>query len=422
MTPAKLPPPRRGLAKNRAVRDPVGGIVRFNERREEERLGLKYRQMRGSPFAFFRGSSHLFWEDLVRDGEMPAAPAVWACGDLHLENFGSFRGDNGLVYFDLNDFDEAALAPATWEIARFVTSVFVAGSSLRLENTETTELANIFLSSYRTALIDGKARWVERTTAKGMVRTLLRQVKRRTSEILLASKTEVHDGQRRILIDGRRALSATDEQRKLLKAWARHFAASQPNPKFFRVLDAARRVAGMGSLGTQRFVLLVRGTGSPEGNVLLDAKEGRPSSLASFSPLAQPMWSDDATRAVMIQRRMQAIAPAFLRAVKMGRTSFIVRELQPSEDRLMLSRARGHSHRLRSVMQTMGHATAWAQLRSAGRDGSANADALIAFGRSTGWRRALVAYGRQYSRIVERDYRSFVVAHEDGGLAGSGGR
>ena len=417
MTPSKATTTRRALAKNRPVRDPVACIVRFNERREEERLALKYRAMRASPFAFFRGSAHLFWEDLARDNAIPAAPAVWACGDLHLENFGSFRGDTGLVYFDLNDFDEAALAPATWEIARFVTSVFVAGSSLRLENSETTELASIFLSAYRAALIDGKARWLERTTAKGMVRTLLRQVKRRTSALLLASKTEIHDGHRRILIDGRRALPATDAQRKLVKGWARHFAASQSNPKFFRILDAARRVAGTGSLGVQRFVLLVRGEGSPEGNVLLDAKEAKPSSLASFSPHAQPAWRDEATRVVKVQRRMQAIAPAFLRSVKMGRTSFVVRELQPTEDRLLLSSARGHTHRLRVVMQTMGHATAWAQLRSAGRDGSANADELIAFGRSTGWRRALLAYGRQYSRVVERDYKTFVVSHEDGGLS-----
>jgi uncharacterized protein (DUF2252 family) len=391
--------------------------MRFNDQREQERLGLKYRAMRSSVFAFFRGSAHLFWEDLARDDAFTTSPRVWSCGDLHLENFGSFRGDNGLVYFDVNDFDEGALAPATWDVARFVSSIFVAASSLRLDAAEASGLANIFLSSYQTALVDGKARWLERSTATGMVRTLLRQIKHRTSAMLLDNRTVLDGDRRHIRTDGSRALPATEEQRTQLDEWLKHFAASQPNPKFFKVLDVARRVAGMGSLGVPRFILLIRGDGSPDGNVLLDAKEARPSCLGSFARVAQPAWPNEATRVVQLQHRMQAIAPAFLRAVTMGSSSFVVRELQPSEDRLTLTDARGHSRRLRMVMQTMGHATAWAQLRSAGRDGSAIADELIAFGRQTGWRRTLLDFGRRYRHQVERDYKQFVVAHEDGALS-----
>ncbi|MEP6549976.1 MAG: DUF2252 family protein, partial [Gemmatimonadales bacterium] len=92
-------------------RDAKARIDRFNSGREPERLALKYREMCKSPFSFFRGSAHLFWEDLAtRKGVLPNSPLVWACGDLHLENFGSFQSNNGLAYFDLNDFDEAALA------------------------------------------------------------------------------------------------------------------------------------------------------------------------------------------------------------------------------------------------------------------------------------------------------------------------
>jgi len=82
--------------------------------------------MARDPFYFFRGTAHLFYEDLAGANTLPASPITWVCGDLHLENFGSYKGDNRLVYFDINDFDEAALAPASWELARMVTSIFVA--------------------------------------------------------------------------------------------------------------------------------------------------------------------------------------------------------------------------------------------------------------------------------------------------------
>ena len=69
--------------------------------------------MRKSAFAFLRATCHLFYEDLPKSPLLRKVPPVWACGDLHLENFGSYKGDNRLVYFDLNDFDEALLAPCT---------------------------------------------------------------------------------------------------------------------------------------------------------------------------------------------------------------------------------------------------------------------------------------------------------------------
>src|SRR6476660_10486811 len=104
--------------------------------------------MRKSPFSFFRGTAHLFWEDLAgHSGALPDAPLVWACGDLHLENFGSFRGDDALAHFDLNDFDEGALARATGELSRFVAGVFGAAPSLELIPGQAESLAAGFLDA-----------------------------------------------------------------------------------------------------------------------------------------------------------------------------------------------------------------------------------------------------------------------------------
>jgi uncharacterized protein (DUF2252 family) len=402
------------LQQRRTTADAPDRIERFNAGREPERLALKYRDMCKSPFAFFRGTAHLFWEDLAaRRSALPNGPLVWACGDLHFENFGSFQGDNGLSYFDLNDFDEAALAPATWEVSRFVASAYVAAPSLNLAGGEANALVKLFLDAYQTALGDGKARWIERATARGMVRTLLQRVSGQTRTMLINSRTILKSGQPRILIDGKHALSITDSQRTEVTRRLDEFARSQPDPDFFKVLDVARRVAGLGSLGLERYIVLVRGDGVRNGNALLDVKQAAPSSLARFERLRQPKWKSEADRVVAIQKRMQAIAPALLHAKKIGRGGYVLHELQPSNDRLSLKDARGNQHHLRSAAKAMGRVIAWAQLRSSGRQGSATADDLIEFAGASGWKRRLIDYGRSYETQVQADYKQFVDARKE---------
>jgi uncharacterized protein (DUF2252 family) len=395
-------------------RDIPERIKRFNAGREPERLALKYREMCKSPFSFFRGSAHLFWEDLsAQKGALPGSPTVWACGDLHLENFGSFQGNNGLSYFDLNDFDEAALAPSNWELSRFVASVYVAAPALGFSRANANDLVKLFLEAYRTALRHGKAHLVERDTATGMVKTLLERVKRRKRKLLIESRTSWKKGRRRLRIDGKHTLPATDDQRRDVARWLAKFARSQSDPSFFTVLDVARRVAGVGSLGLDRYVVLVRGDGGRDGNAIIDAKWPAPSTLARYDKVRQPRWKSEPDRVVAVEQRMQGTTPALLDAVKIGKSGYVLRELQPSKDRLTLKDARGRPGRLRSVISTMAHVTAWAQLRSSGRQGSAVADDLIAYADDTKWQRSLVDYGRMYASQVERDYKVFVRAQKE---------
>jgi uncharacterized protein (DUF2252 family) len=395
--------------QRRTTADALDRIERFNAGREPERLAIKYQDMCKSPFAFFRGTAHIFWEDLAaRRSALPDGPLVWACGDLHFENFGSFQGDNGLSYFDLNDFDESALAPAAWEVSRFVASAYVAAPTLNLALTEVNELVKVFLDAYRAALGDGKARWIERATASGMVRTLLQRVSAQTRAMLINARTIWKKGKRRIVIDDKRALPVTDSQRTSVTRRLDEFAKSEPDPDFFRVLDLARRVAGLGSLGLERYIVLVRGDGGRDGNALLDVKQAAPSSLARFERVRQPKWKSEADRVVAIQKRMQAIAPALLHARKIGRGGYVLHELQPSNDRLSLKDVGSDQHHLRSAAKAMGRVTAWAQLRSSGRQGSATADDLVAFAEASGWKRRLIDYGRSYETQVRQDYKRFV--------------
>jgi uncharacterized protein (DUF2252 family) len=241
-----------------------------------------------------------------------------------------------------------------------------------------------------------------------MVKTLLEQVKRRKRKLLIESRTSWKKGRRRLRIDGKHTLPATDDQRRDVARWLGKFARSQSDPSFFTVLDVARRVAGVGSLGLDRYVVLVRGDGGRDGNAIIDAKWPAPSSLARFDKVRQPRWKSEPDRVVAVEQRMQGTTPALLDAVKIGSGGYVLRELQPSKDRLTLKDARGRPGRLRSVISTMARVTAWAQLRSSGRQGSAVADDLIAFADDAKWQRPLIDYGRLYASKVERDYKVFV--------------
>jgi uncharacterized protein (DUF2252 family) len=396
------------------TRNIIERIQRFNQGRDPDRLFLKYEKMRVDSFAFFRGTCHLFYEDWAdasahsaRLDRLNAAPPVWICGDLHLENFGSYKGDDRQVYFDINDFDEAALAPCTWELARFLSSVFVAAYTLGLSLAEAKDLCEAYLQAYTRALANGKARSVETDTADGMIEELLEGLKQRDRSEFLNRRTAVKKDGRQIEVDGERTVPITEEERSQIEHFLSSWAAGQRNPEFFELLDASGRLAGTGSLGVKRYLLLVRGKGSPNRNYLLDLKQSQVSSLQPYLSIAQPHWADEASRIVEIQTRVQATAPALLHAVTFENQSFVLKELQPTQDKLSLHQWNGKISRLEKVMQTMGRITAWGQLRSGGRDESAIADELIDFGQSSDWHDPLLEYAQDYARQAEEDYECF---------------
>lgn len=393
--------------------DVVQRILAFNNGRDPQRLRLKYRAMRASAFAFFRGTAHLFYDRLPRNGIF-RSPLVWSCGDLHLENFGSFKADNRLVYFDINDFDEAALAPASWDLVRMVSSLRVAADNVTVRKSEAEGLCSLFVESYATALGLGKAYWVERDTAEGLVRSLLEGLKTRRRADFLNSRTQMKGKVRRLRTDGIKALSPSNRQRVLVEGFMAGFALTQPEPDFYEVLDVARRIAGIGSLGVDRYAILVTGKGSPDGNYLLDLKEAMPSVLVSRVAARQPQWPTEAHRVVTVQRRLQAVSPAFLQPVLLAESSYVLRALQPSEDRVTLDAATQGRGALEQTMQTLARMLAWAQLRSSGREGSATADELVDFGRRAKWRQKLLDASLACAAQVLRDARVFDAAYDTG--------
>jgi uncharacterized protein (DUF2252 family) len=389
-------------------------IARFNAGRDPERLAMKYKAMRGSPFVFLRGTCHLFYERLPRDKMLDDAPPVWICGDLHLENFGSYKADNRLIYFDNNDFDEACLAPALYELVRLLTSVLVGAADLDLSRAQALALCHTAVDAYGAALAFGKARWIEAETSVGMVRDLFDALASRTRAAHLDRRTVLRGKSRMLKVDGKKALPVSDAQRSAVTQFMQRFAAEEPNPEFYRILDVARRIAGTGSLGVDRYVILVEGKGSPDGNFLIDLKEALPSSLAPHLHTPQPNWQSEAQRVVEVQRRNQAVSQAFLHAVDFNQRSYVLRSLQPSEDRVALSDWNGKLPRLEEVVNSMAELSAWAHLRSGGRQKSSIADDLIAFGNRRDWQLPLIGIATRCEAQVQVDWKAYCEAYDRG--------
>lgn len=221
----------------------------------------------------------------------------------------------------------------------------------------------------RVAADDGSEGAVDRDTADGPVRDLLATLKQRKKTQFLDSRTMRKGRVRAIRCDGTHALEATAAQKKRVTALIDGYAAGTGRPGSFRVLDVARRIAGTGSLGVDRYLVLVEGDGGPAGNDLLDFKLAPRSSLAGLVKTRQPRWPSQAHRVVALHQRMQAAAPAFLGHVGSGKASYVLRELQPGEDRLALTDKDVSADDRESALRQMaqgGGVGASAQLRAAG--------------------------------------------------------
>jgi uncharacterized protein (DUF2252 family) len=406
-----------------ASRSLIKRLVAVDEGRVPALLARKYRRMSEDAFAFFRGSGHLFHADFP--GGLKRYPTVWLNGDLHLENFGTYRGENRLTYFDIGDFDEGALGPASRDLLRFLTALHLAAPLLALSAKRAGKLGRIYLAAYRDALSSGKALWLERPLAKGLIGDLMLKLDKRLVEgpdgsAWLRSRitgspptgsgkrsakkagrdAAPHKDTRRLRLDTGKAMPAPKEARRAIEAAIRHIAWQQRalGHGKWKILDVTWRIAGLGTLGLPRFAILVRVSPNQDGAIaltterdllLLDLKLQPGSNLAPHLG-KQPRFASQAERVVAIENRLQAISPAFLTAVRIDGQNYTLRELQPEADKLDLRQImadQGHLDfdDLQQAIDMMGRLTAWAQLRSGGRQGSAEADALIAFGGRSGW-------------------------------------
>jgi uncharacterized protein (DUF2252 family) len=392
----------------------VKRIKDFNKGYDKDLVRLKYKLMSENAFRFFRGTCHLFYEDLVKSKELPPSPLAWICGDLHVENFGSFRGDNHLVYFDLNDFDEGLLAPLLWEIVRMVTSILIAFTSLKIEEKKALNMIQLFLKVYSETLAKGKARYIEPKIAEGIVCKFLNAAKARTQEQMLKKRTVKKKKKLILLIDNKRHLEIEKDLKEELihqvPAWLKY---NNELPDNYNVMDAIFRIAGTGSVGLKRYCLLLQNRNKLEDYLLLDMKQAMPSSLHPYINTSQPKWDSEGQRIITIQSRMQNVSPALLSATTFKRHSYTIQEMQPSEDKIDFSLIKDQYRDIYKVVNDMAILTASAQLRSSGHQGAAVADELIAFSKEKVWQNRIIDYAINYAHQTTTNYLFFRKARKE---------
>lgn len=383
-------------------------ILAYNAGRDPLRLNIKLAKMAKDPFSFLRGSCHLFYEGVHHELNAINSPATWICGDLHLENFGSYKGDNGLAYFDINDFDECALAPCLWELTRLLTSLIVAEKKLQINQLQSNNMLYDMLERYAQTLASGKPKWVERKTAKGMVSNLLESLSKRSYKDFINSRSELRTGKRRLIIDEKRVLKLSKKEKEAALRIFKNIMPNTENGEFYYPLDIARRVAGTGSLGLERYVILVLGEKSENKPRLIDIKQMNASALTPYLSLKQPKWQNQAVRVATIQARAQAIAPALLKPVHFEQKAYLIKELQPSQDRLDLSQWQGNLIRLDNVFETMAEVVAWSHLRNAGFNQAAKPETFMKFGEDyPNWREAVQNIAKRAAEINHQQWVEF---------------
>lgn len=386
----------------------------FNEGLLPEMVQLKYEAMAENAFRFFRGSCHLFYEDLAAAKPLPLSPLSWICGDLHIENFGSYKGDNKLVYFDLNDFDEALLAPCSYEVARMVTSIFIAFDNLGFEPAKALNMATLFVKNYSATLAKGKAISIDPRTAKGIVCDFLNSAAKSTYKELLKKRTISKKKSIMLSLEDERHFKLDKKLRQELKAHINEWIkTSSDGPYNYKMISAVFRMAGTGSLGVKRYLFLLKSTNTKNHYLLLDMKQSRPSSVAPYMQVQQLHWDTEAARVIGVQQRMQNVTAALLSTTIFRGESFVIQELQPVKDSIKFKQL--HDYRdMYQVIDDMAALTASAQLRSGGMQGSETIDELMAFGIDQGWQEAVIAYAQKYSATIKKYYKQYLKDYNNG--------
>ena len=386
-------------------------IKDFHLNRKEPTVKRKFKLMADNEFTFYRATCHLFYEDLHIKPSLNHGPLVWNCGDLHLENFGSYRAFNGLTYFDINDFDEAMLAPASWELSRFLCSIGMASTIWKYSSKEAEDLMLVVLKAYTRQLASGKAYAIEKETSPTLIQEFFEMAERKKEKEMI--KLRVDAKKERLKIIKHKTFSIDKEPYREVKTAVNDFL--KEHYSFLKVKDIAFRIAGTGSLGIKRYVVLVEDVDEEKWR-LLDVKESLPSSLSPYSKVHQPKWSSESDRVTNIQGMMQYAPPRFMGTLSIKDKDFVLKQLQPSAQKIDHTLCQKKMKNVETVMTTMAQAVASAQLRSASRKGSVDVDELIKYSVQSFWQTELIQTAIDYTAVMKKYFKDYCELYRKGGM------
>ncbi|MFJ3583186.1 DUF2252 domain-containing protein [Streptomyces sp. NPDC090127] len=309
--------------------DPLSVLERQSVDRVPDLVPIRYGRMAASPFAFLRGAAAVMAADLAPQGH--TGLVVQLCGDAHLLNFGVYASPERSLLFDVNDFDETLPGPFEWDVKRLAASVAVAALENGAGKAKAHRAALVVGEAYRTHMrrlagLGELAVWYERIDADDLAplvrrgrratfESRLTRARRRTSLQAFGKLTALDDsGTRRIVDDPPLLERATDLDRVTFGKVFSDYRSSLSEERRhlldrYHYVDAARKVVGVGSVGTRCFILLLEGRddGDP---LILQIKEAGRSVLEAYLPPS--VYGHQGQRVVRGQRLTQAAGDIFL--------------------------------------------------------------------------------------------------------------
>ncbi|MER5208005.1 DUF2252 domain-containing protein [Streptomyces sp. NPDC002825] len=308
---------------------PLDVLERESQDRLPDLVPLRYGRMAVSPFAFLRGAAAVMAADL--GAQRHTGLTVQLCGDAHLLNFGVYASPERTLLFDVNDFDETLPGPFEWDVKRLAASVTVAALQNGSAKPKAHRAALVAVESYRTAMrrlaeLGELEVWYERISADDILHVVRGQdrarltkrlagARRRTSLQALAKLTERDEAGNRHIVDDPPLLErVADIDRATLGKIFSDYRSSLPEERRvlldrYHYVDAARKVVGVGSVGTRCFVLLLEGRDDSD-PLILQIKEAGRSALEPYLPPSS--YSHQGHRVVCGQRLVQAASDIFL--------------------------------------------------------------------------------------------------------------
>ena len=423
--------PRRAHATYRAPDDranPVDILKAQDVARVRKLVPVRYARMLASPFAFLRGSAAIMAADL---SHTPITGVdVAACGDVHVSNFGMFASAERNLIFAINDFDEVHPGPWEWDLKRLVTSAAVAAHFLGGDAVDAERMARAAVSSYRRHMrryagLGFLAVWYDRIDQSTILRAVSPNLRRDAARLMAKARTKGHqrtlgklteevDGRPRIIEDVPLIVRETHledgtQVDRAVDAMLQSYIHSIPDDRRrllsrYRLVDVARKVVGVGSVGTSCWVVLLEGLDAND-PLFLQVKEARRSVLAPYVRARLP-FPNQGRRVVIGQRLTQGSPDIFLGWGSEDGRHFYVRQLADMKGAMEL--IEGDRKRLDGFAEYC-QLCGWALALAHAKSGDA---ATIAgyCGTSDVLDEALAQFAKAYVAQNERDYDALVRA------------
>ena len=426
-------------AANRA--DPIDLLEEQASSRVPELVPIRYGRMLVSPFSFYRGAAKIMANDLSVTPR--SGIRVQCCGDAHLSNFGAFASPERRLVFDINDFDETLPGPWEWDLKRLAASIVVAARVCAFSVKAQERIALAAVTQYHTAMRDFAAQenltvWYAHVEVDALMdefgpqfkRSIVKQTekelaKARTRDSISALSKLARDVDGRLeivdespLIVPLRVLVGDDHRdewfgrlERLVRAYRRTLEADRRVLlEEFTLQDFARKVVGVGSVGTRAWIALMLGRDSKD-PLFLQLKEADASVLEQF--VGRSQFSNRGRRVVTGQRLMQAVSDIFLGWVRVpsgidgDNRDFYARQLKDWKASAEIERMSPKG------MEAYGRLCGWTLARAHARTGD-----RIAIGTYLGtgheFDRAIVDFASAYADQNQRDYERLVAAVKSG--------